>query len=98
MSWTESCYAFGNMLGPAVGAALYKIGGFKIPFFVIGGLNIVLSIALVVSIPNLKNINTNDNSHNEEDNKILIDQESSHSKPILGLVHILWIMRGALRA
>ena len=57
MSWTQTCFGLGYMLGPAVGAALYKAGGFILPFFSIGGLSIVLSIGLCVSIPDLENIN-----------------------------------------
>ena len=57
MSWTQTCFGLGYMLGPAVGAALYKAGGFMLPFLSIGGLSIVLSIGLCVSIPGLENIN-----------------------------------------
>ena len=87
MSWTQGCFAIGNMLGPAVGAVLYEAGGFMLPFFIIGGLNTAFSIALVASIPNLKSINANDNSNKvDEDDKISVDKESSGFKPNLGLV------------
>ena len=88
------------MLGPAVGAALYSIGSFMLPFFIIGGLNTAFSIALIASIPNLKNIDTNGNSNNNENDKISVKKDSEHDvqddqadkesgglKPNLGLVN-----------
>ena len=33
MSWTQTCFGLGYMLGPGVGAALYEQGGFMLPFF-----------------------------------------------------------------
>ena len=32
MSWTQTCFGLGYMLGPGVGAALYECGGFMYPF------------------------------------------------------------------
>ena len=40
------------MLGPGVGAALYEVGGFHLPFLLVGGLSTILSIMLAFSIPN----------------------------------------------
>ena len=78
MSWTQTCFGLGYMLGPAVGAALYEAGGFMLPFFSIGGLSTVLSIALVVSIPKLETINANGNSnHNEEEADTLVNHDES---------------------
>ena len=100
VSWTQGCFALGNMLGPAVGAALYSIGGFMLPFFIIGGLNTAFSIALIASIPNLKSIDMNGNSNNNENDKISVKKDSEHDvqddqadkesgglKPNLGLVN-----------
>jgi MFS family permease len=56
MSWTQTCFGLGYMLGPAVGAALYEVGGFMLPFFSVGGLSTLLSISLAVSIPDLDTI------------------------------------------
>ena len=80
----QGCFALGNMIGPGIGAIFYEMGGFGLPFFIIGGLNMALSIALVVSIPNLSKINTCDNLDNE--NKNLVDKNSGSSKSNLGLV------------
>ena len=67
MSWTQTCFGLGYMLGPAVGAALYEAGGFMLPFFSIGGLSTVLSITLSFTIPNLDTINTNNTSNNDDE-------------------------------
>lgn len=53
MSWTQTCFGLGYMLGPGVGAALYSQGGFMLPFLVVGSLSTILSISLAFTIPNL---------------------------------------------
>ena len=35
-SWLETLFAFGYMMGPFIGSALYQLGGFLLPFLVIG--------------------------------------------------------------
>ena len=55
MSWTQTCFGLGYMLGPGVGAALYECGGFMLPFFVVGSVSTILSIALAFTIPDLSN-------------------------------------------
>ena len=56
MSWTQTCFGLGYMVGPGVGTALYIMGGFMLPFVVISILSISFSIVLAISIPNgLKN-------------------------------------------
>ena len=52
MSWTQTCFGLGYMVGPGVGTSLYIIGGFMLPFMVIASLSISFSIVLVISIPN----------------------------------------------
>ena len=39
--------------GPGVGAYLYEMGGFMLPFLVVGAISIFLSLTLIVTIPNL---------------------------------------------
>jgi len=79
MSWTQTCFGLGYMLGPAVGAALYEAGGFMLPFFSIGGLSTVLSIAVVFSIPNLDTISSsNRSSSDDEESETLVNEESGH--------------------
>jgi len=55
MSWTQTCFGLGYMLGPGVGAALYEQGGFMLPFLVVGSISTILSISLAFTIPNLSN-------------------------------------------
>ncbi len=43
-----------NNLGPAVGSFLYSLGGFTLPFFSFGLLNILLSVGLILLMPNVK--------------------------------------------
>ena len=43
--FTETCVGFGMSLGPAIGAGLYTLGGYGLPFYVLGGL-ILLNIPL----------------------------------------------------
>ena len=38
-------------LGPAVGALIYNLGGFKLPFIVVGLVALVLAISLIFLIP-----------------------------------------------
>ncbi len=54
MSWTEMFFGLGFMLGPALGSALYSIGGFQLPFLVVGSVAFVVAIGLVFIIPNVK--------------------------------------------
>ena len=90
MSWTQTCFGLGYMLGPAVGAALYEAGGFMLPFFTIGGLSTVLSITLCMTIPNLETINSTSSNSNsdDEESETLVNQDESgqdgqngHSQP-----------------
>lgn len=43
--FTETCVGFGMSLGPALGAGLYTLGGYGLPFYVLGSL-ILLNIPL----------------------------------------------------
>ena len=40
--------------GPAIGAFLYEIGGFKLPFFAVGAFGMVVATCLLFVIPNVK--------------------------------------------
>jgi MFS family permease len=40
--------------GPALGSLLYNIGGFKLPFFVVGSIGLIVATSLVFVIPNVK--------------------------------------------
>ena len=65
MSWTQTCFGLGYMLGPGVGAALYEEGGFMLPFLVVGSLSTILSITLAFTIPNLGPEPTNQNNQSD---------------------------------
>ena len=56
MSWTQTCFGLGYMLGPGVGAALYEAGGFMLPFLIIGSLSTLFSIALAFTIPDVSEV------------------------------------------
>ena len=51
MSWTETTFGLGYSLGPAVGVLIYDLGGFKLPFIVVGVVALILAIALIFLIP-----------------------------------------------
>ena len=54
MSWTETTFGLGYSLGPAVGVLIYDLGGFKLPFIVVGLVALVLAVALIFLIPGEK--------------------------------------------
>ena len=93
MSWTETLFGFGYMigkkskiqktsldidkknicfnLGPAVGSALYQLGGFTLPFLVVGVWCSVSAIGLLFTLPNVnKNNNKEDTADNANKKKI----------------------------
>ena len=37
-----------------MGAFLYSVGGFKLPFFVVGSIGLVVATCLLIFIPNVK--------------------------------------------
>jgi predicted MFS family arabinose efflux permease len=53
----ETIFGFGLCVGPAVGAALYSVGGanaFTFPFVVLGGLLFISALITMCMLPNLK--------------------------------------------
>eukprot|EP00095_Tigriopus_kingsejongensis_P008420 maker-scaffold1403_size43014-snap-gene-0.10 protein:Tk08420 transcript:maker-scaffold1403_size43014-snap-gene-0.10-mRNA-1 annotation:"chromaffin granule amine transporter" len=60
MSWTQTFFGLGYMLGPAVGAALYEVGGFMFPFILVGAISTTLSLLLIVTIPDVDQGRTNE--------------------------------------
>lgn len=54
LSWTETFFGLGYMLGPALGALLYDLGGFTLPFLVVGSVGFVVATSLVFSMPTVK--------------------------------------------
>ena len=53
LSWTETFFGLGYMLGPALGALLYDLGGFTLPFLVVGSVGFVVATSLVFSMPSV---------------------------------------------
>ena len=51
-SWSGTVLGIGYSIGPIIGGFFYDIGGFHLPFLVIGILSILFSILTVVALPN----------------------------------------------
>ena len=63
-------------VGPVVGSFLYSVGGFSLPFYVIGGLTTGLSLALLFVVPNINK----DSKEEEEEKDTLTHKHASMSK------------------
>ncbi|XP_059097668.1 MFS-type transporter SLC18B1-like [Tigriopus californicus] len=53
-AWTEMFLGFGYMFGPVLGSLLFEVGGFALPYYVVGGIVLVLAFALLLIVPNVK--------------------------------------------
>ena len=51
MSETQIFFGVGYVLGPLIGAIGASIGGFRLPFLVVGGFNIIVPITLIFIFP-----------------------------------------------
>ena len=49
---TQSFFGFGYFLGSVCGVPLYEYGGFFLPFLVVGVFSTLVSIGLIVTLPN----------------------------------------------
>ena len=54
-SYNEMCIGLGYMLGPPLGSFLYELGGFILPFEVVGSVCICAAIGVYFSIPTTTN-------------------------------------------
>lgn len=54
IAWTEMIFGFGYMISPAIGSALYQIGGFLLPYLVVGSWCMLGAIGLFLAVPNVK--------------------------------------------
>ena len=76
-------------LGPAVGAYLYDIGGFSLPFLICGSIDTILAAFLLITIPALKKgdspIETNEEKEENEDINARIEEgiDSNNEKTTL---------------
>ncbi|XP_076361383.1 MFS-type transporter SLC18B1-like [Tachypleus tridentatus] len=57
----EMLFGLGVTLGPAIGGALYEVGGYMLPFFLIGGILLCLSAIMFFLLP--------DTEYSTQDNK-----------------------------
>ena len=62
---SEFCYGIGYMLGPAVGGFFYKLGGFVLPFEIIGSIALIVSISMVIVIPKVNASPSEDSNESE---------------------------------
>jgi len=66
MAAAEACFGVGTMFGPSLGGALYDLGGFPLPFWVSGGIAIVVTILTMVSLKD------DSSAYDELDNNISV--------------------------
>ena len=71
MSWTQTCFGLGYMLGPGVGAWFYEMGGFMLPFLVVGALSTILSILLIFTIPTVSSSDITIEGIDQQENGLL---------------------------
>ena len=50
----EMSFGVGMILGPTVGGALYQLGGFSLPFTVLGGVLVVQAVISSLTLPAMK--------------------------------------------
>jgi len=62
MGLTQTFTGLGMLAGPIFGSILYEAGGFKLPFFVTGGLLFVLIFPIGVLLKNDRNTASDDNA------------------------------------
>ncbi len=79
-----------------MGSLLYSAGGFGLPFYVIGTFCIVLTIALLILIPNVKRINNTNKSNrmdevDNDDNDGGAEKEGNKLKPTMTLKHVAMV-------
>lgn len=49
----ETFYGFGYIVGPTLGGILFNLGGFQLPFTVVGILTVIVGISFLVFVPNI---------------------------------------------
>ncbi|CAL1297559.1 unnamed protein product [Larinioides sclopetarius] len=74
--FTETCIGIGMSIGPAIGGALYSVGGFGLPFFTLGGV-VVLIVPLCWYI--LRNV---------KDPAVVLNPSVSYKK-LLSMPHVI---------
>jgi len=84
MSWTEMLFGFGYMIGPALGSALYSIGGFPLPFLSVGTFGLLVAIALYFVVPDVQ-ANANDSP---DDNRKVLNLRGIAKSPSILLPYL----------
>jgi len=85
MSWAETFFGLGYSIGPVLGSFLYQVGGFSVPFLVVGGVGLVTSSMLLCAVPKVQansNVDKRDDNHND-------DGEGKGEGRILSVKHVL---------
>ena len=68
MSYTEMCIGVGYMIGPALGSFLYELGGFILPYEIVGSILLVSGFGIYFSIPNTKSKGEQPSAPSEDSN------------------------------
>ncbi|XP_054718055.1 MFS-type transporter SLC18B1-like [Uloborus diversus] len=74
--FTETCIGVGMSIGPAIGGALYAVGGFGLPFFTLGGF-VMLIVPLLWYL-----------MRNVEDPEVVLNTSVSYKK-LLSMPHVI---------
>ena len=64
------------MIGPALGSFLYTVGGFTLPFFVVGSISLILGVCLCLVIPDIESNPIEEFNNNAKDDKEKKNQEN----------------------
>ena len=78
-SFTEASFSFSEMIGPTLGAILYSIGGFALPFELCGVLCLLTGLCTILVIPNSPSSSSSSTDFPESDsdsNRGLLNKES----------------------
>lgn len=65
----EVCTGIGLMTGPVLGGFLYQIGGFRLPFFFMGAVQLILFVVAFLFFPNPKKTTVDEPNVNENGSK-----------------------------
>jgi len=74
--------------GPSIGVALYSLGGFSLPFLVMGGIGITTSIILTFLVPKVeRRRESQDELAMENESLLTMDKPSLTVKDVLKVVY-----------
>ncbi len=70
-SFTEASFSFSEMVGPTVGALLYAVGGFVLPFELCGCLCLVTGLLTILVIPaNISSVSPGSRASSSETSRL----------------------------